>query len=590
MRRFTKTWTQLSLWSLLTVAGTGCLGNWVGGTTDAEPRDGGPAIEPTLPADDPSLPPYAPFAAPMQLLTDTEYANAIEDVLGQAARAALIALPQGRGRGSWIEHNRALTANDAVTEAVERNAFAAAAAALTADPPPAALACLAGARASLVEANVAACAADVAQQMARKLLRRDLTAEEVTRLSSLDATLRTIERDEENTTAPSITEVDRRIEGATAMILQLPEFLYVNERGLPRTDVVAWCNLSSREMATRTSLFLTMSLPDAELLAAADAGELEDPARLDAQIDRLLASPRTIESVKLFAEDLFETWGISNAQLIGLPAGVTAATLAESAAEEIRQIVATIALSATQSDLRNIFTTDLFLDDANLSSVYGFTPAAPTGQPVSRPGAGRGGLLGRAAFLVGQFGTTRPSIIKRGKYIREAILCSKLVNTPLPTVFADNQALAATLPPNHTERDVSGLRLSSASCQGCHNQMDPLAYPFDKFDANGAAVPNYNDLVTLDKAGRIPEAGAADSGQAIAGADAFGQWIAQSDEIGACLTQHWLSQGVGQSVDVGQFVVRKRLAEAFALAGYDVRGLMRAMVKDAAFRTVVSAQ
>ena len=50
--------------------------------------------------------------------------------------------------------------------------------------------------------------------------------------------------------------------------------------------------ISDVELASRLSYFLWSSMPDDELLGLAEAGKLQIPAVLDAQVKRMLADPR----------------------------------------------------------------------------------------------------------------------------------------------------------------------------------------------------------------------------------------------------------------------------------------------------------
>ncbi|HVJ21232.1 MAG TPA: DUF1592 domain-containing protein, partial [Polyangiaceae bacterium] len=74
------------------------------------------------------------------------------------------------------------------------------------------------------------------------------------------------------------------------LIVQSPALLYRVERG---TEEVApgMLRLGGHELATRLSYFLTGSMPDAELAAAVDAGELASVEQVVAHAERLLASP-----------------------------------------------------------------------------------------------------------------------------------------------------------------------------------------------------------------------------------------------------------------------------------------------------------
>ena len=55
------------------------------------------------------------------------------------------------------------------------------------------------------------------------------------------------------------------------------------------------------ELASRLSFFLWSSIPDDELLEAAETGRLSDPAELERQVRRMLADPRVGALTRNFA-------------------------------------------------------------------------------------------------------------------------------------------------------------------------------------------------------------------------------------------------------------------------------------------------
>ena len=87
---------------------------------------------------------------------------------------------------------------------------------------------------------------------------------------------------------------------ATAIeyILQSPHFLYRVELGSPSAagDVLA---LTDHELATRLSYFLWASMPDDELFAAAESGELMTADGIETQVRRMLTTPRARVAVAL---------------------------------------------------------------------------------------------------------------------------------------------------------------------------------------------------------------------------------------------------------------------------------------------------
>ncbi len=81
--------------------------------------------------------------------------------------------------------------------------------------------------------------------------------------------------------------------------------------------------MSDVELASRLSFFLWSSLPDDELLAAAEAGRLGDPAELERQVRRMVADPRSSALTENFAGQWLQP---SAAGPAGSPANGTCGT------------------------------------------------------------------------------------------------------------------------------------------------------------------------------------------------------------------------------------------------------------------------
>ncbi|GDY14328.1 hypothetical protein LBMAG53_32060 [Planctomycetota bacterium] len=94
-------------------------------------------------------------------------------------------------------------------------------------------------------------------------------------------------------------------------VLMSPHFLYRIERGRPPDTAKATPGkpadiepLTGHELASRLSYLLWSSMPDDELLRAAAAGELDDPAKLKAQAARMRKDPR----IRRLAQEFFGQW------------------------------------------------------------------------------------------------------------------------------------------------------------------------------------------------------------------------------------------------------------------------------------------
>ena len=88
---------------------------------------------------------------------------------------------------------------------------------------------------------------------------------------------------------------------ALQKILVSPEFIFRVELDPADAAPGSVHRISDIELASRLSFFLWSSIPDDELLAVAERGELSEPAVLEGQVRRMLADPRSQALVKNFA-------------------------------------------------------------------------------------------------------------------------------------------------------------------------------------------------------------------------------------------------------------------------------------------------
>jgi hypothetical protein len=94
---------------------------------------------------------------------------------------------------------------------------------------------------------------------------------------------------------------DAGIQRALERLLVSPQFLYRIERVPEGVGPGETFEIAPLELASRLSFFLWSSLPDDTLLALAESGALGDDAVLDAEIERMLADPRSVALVDNFA-------------------------------------------------------------------------------------------------------------------------------------------------------------------------------------------------------------------------------------------------------------------------------------------------
>jgi Protein of unknown function (DUF1588)/Protein of unknown function (DUF1585) len=121
-------------------------------------------------------------------------------------------------------------------------------------------------------------------------------------------------------------------------------------------------------------------------------------------------------------------------------------------------------------------------------------PDTRGGRWVSLPANERAGVLTHPAWLAAHGGNFEddPSIVQRGKWIREHLLCQYV--PPLSQVKV--AAIVGPSSPTKSARNRLDDATSSPACQACHRLMNPLGYPFEMYNHAGF-------LRSVDHAGAV---------------------------------------------------------------------------------------
>lgn len=267
-------------------------------------------------------------------------------------------------------------------------------------------------------------------------------------------------------------------------ILVSPAFLYRLEQTANIKDKA----LTPFELASRMSYFLWSSIPDAELERAAAAGELSDVRQMEKQVQRMLRDPKA----RRMSTEFFGQWlGFYRFDQF---AGVDTTRFPEFT-EEVKSAMYDEATSFFEHIVRNdrpvreIFTANYTFLNQPLAKHYGVKTGANSPRDMERIET-RGGAFRLGAVLTATSAPLRTSPVKRGDWMLRRIL-----GTPTPPPPAD----AGSIPAD--EKAFGGLSLReklaahqrNATCAGCHSRIDPLGFPFEKFDAVGRWRETYQD-------------------------------------------------------------------------------------------------
>ncbi len=317
-----------------------------------------------------------------------------------------------------------------------------------------------------------ACAQKYVTAFAQKAYRRPLTAEEQTRLTKLYST---------DLRMGAGATVPEAVQHAVYALLQTPQFLYRTEFGADwKTDG----KLTSYEIASMLSYFLTDDGPDADLLSAAAQDKLTAPADIAPHVDRILKSQPARTNLEGAMISYFSYPNLES-QVIQDPAFT--GTMRGSMYTEAKMFL--------QKNLWNGTLNDLLLSrkayiNATLAPIYGIAQFPPAGATldanmyaeVELP-ANRTGLLTQPGFLANRSRPDGTSVVGRGLLVKNALLCT--ITPPPPEGIAEQIEAVGKSNPDATERELAGIRGTMVPCNGCHQSFDAYGLALDTFDVLG---------------------------------------------------------------------------------------------------------
>jgi hypothetical protein len=274
---------------------------------------------------------------------------------------------------------------------------------------------------------------------------------------------------------------DSGVEAALSAILVSREFLFRVERDPAGVAPHTAYTLSDLELASRLSFFLWSSIPDEELLATAERGELHRPEELARQARRMLADPRSESLVNNFADQWLH---LRNLESI-TPDGRLFPDFDDNLRQAFRretELLFEAVLRQDQSVLKLIKTDRMWLNE-RLAKHYGIPYVYGTRfRPVPvGPEGNRGGLLRQGSILTVTSYATRTSPVLRGKWILQNLLGTPPPPQPPNVPALVDNTVSASLP----IRERLAQHRANAACASCHKLMDPVGFALENFDAVG---------------------------------------------------------------------------------------------------------
>ena len=330
------------------------------------------------------------------------------------------------------------------------------------------------------------------------------------------------------------------IQRALRRLLVSPEFLLRVERDPAIAGPGTVYRISDTELASRLSFFLWSSIPDDELLTAAERGQLRDPAALSAQVKRMLADRRAGAFVANFAGQwLF----LRNLQAV-VPVQNIFPDFDDTLRQAFRRETELFFDSIVREDrsVLDLLRADYTFLNERLARHYGIPNVK--GSHFRRvslgPASVRSGILGQGSILTVTSYPDRTSPVVRGKWILE-----NLLGTPPPPPIPN----VGELRPTNGEGIVLSMRQRMEQhrrnpvCASCHAMMDPLGLSLENFDAVGKWRTLGESSASVDASGVFPD------GSKFEGAAGLKQMLLQSDRFVPTVTEKLMTYALGRGLE-----------------------------------------
>lgn len=539
--------------------GSGPNGSTGSGAAPGTGGSGSTTVDPSMPA---TTPPANPGHVVVRRLSAFEYNRTVRDLLGTKLTPG-DSFPADDLGGEFDDVGSALSLSPIYVRAYEQAAYALVDDLMSSTDT--------ARKQKILSCDVAAggeaCAKTILTAFARKAWRRPVSAEEATGL------LVPVTKAAQLGAKPT-----DGLRYGLAGVLMSPFFVFKLEVD-PDPTSTAPRRLNAHELATRLSYALWSSMPDDQLFAAADNDALSTDEAVEAQIDRMLADSKAEAFSDAFAGQWLSFRGLQEHEVE--PTIFTSYTPALVASMQTEARLYFREFLQNDLPVQGLMNGRFSFMDSALAMFYGATRtgAAAPGDfvRVDTTGIQRSGMLTTGAFLVASSHPTRTSVIRRGQYVFERLMCGE-IPAPPPGIPAFPEAQ-----PGRTARELSAQHRADPMCAGCHNIMDPIGFGLESYDALGGYRTTEGG-VEIDTSGALP------SGATFRGGVELADTLAKDPSFVGCVTKKLATFAIGRLMnqpDDSKWISYLSWKASQPKAA-SVPGLVRAIIVSDAFRSRTS--
>ncbi|SIN94188.1 Planctomycete cytochrome C [Singulisphaera sp. GP187] len=362
---------------------------------------------------------------------------------------------------------------------------------------------------------------------------------------------------------------ERGVQIALTTVLASPQFLFLVEPEKTLADRP----LTEFELASRLSFFLWSSMPDDALFREAREGTLR--TNLRRQVVRMLDDAKSDQLVENFAGQWLQLRRLGGVAPDKDLFPDFDDTLRTAMGQETEQYFAYI-LRNNRSVLELLDSDYTFLNET-LARHYGI--AGVTGnefRQVALTDRRRGGVLTQASVLTLTSNPNRTSPVKRGQWILQQVLGTPPPPPPPEVPKLDDSQAAADV---GTLRERMQVHRADPKCASCHQQMDPLGFALENYDAVGR---------WRTKDGQFP----IDPSGELLGARKFADVQELKQLLGASATKKFsrtliknmMTYGLGRGLEVYDYCTLEEIRKQLAADDYRIRTILFGIVESQAFQ------
>jgi hypothetical protein len=364
------------------------------------------------------------------------------------------------------------------------------------------------------------------------------------------------------------------IESALSSLLVNPQFLFRIERDpngiTPRTVY----SISGVELASRLSYFLWSSMPDDELLDLAASGELGQADVLERQVRRMLEDKRSRSLVSNFAAQWLYLRNLESV----IPDMRLFPDFDDNLRQALRQETELLFESVVREDRSalDLIKADYTYLNERLAKHYGIPNVY--GSRFRRVSldkeSHRGGLLRHGSILAVTSYATRTSPVIRGQWVLKNLIGTPPPPPPDNVPPLDDNTVSATL----SVRERLKQHRANEACASCHEQMDPVGFAMENFDAVG----RWREMETghpIDATGGLPD------GSEFVGVSGLEQALLERPELFVrTMTEKLMTFALGRGVEYFDAPAVRRIVADARDDNYRFSRLVMGIVKSTPFQ------